>query len=314
MDDLMAGIGGPDGMNDINELAKQAEQALQPRSNNVQSRQSAGYGNAQNSYGQQSTGYSSAQNSYGQQSAGYSNAQSGYGQQSTGYSNAQNGYGQQSADYGDTQSGYGQRSADHKGEPQYTPTPDFYAAYNDKPNNDTDFMVIVKGALGAMIGAIPGFFFIMMLARFGLIASICGTVLAAGVFFGYYLGTRKNRFDIKKCGIVCGAVMIIAIFIAVRASWTYKLRDSLKLAKSLSYSYMDMTDMTAAEVDEAMSSSYQFLIGDDDPTYSNCSVNFHKLLAILNLRGKFYGSLGENYLFCAIGALWLLSKFGKKDY
>ena len=286
MDDLMAGIGGPDGMNDINELAKQAEQALQPRSNNVQSRQSAGYGNAQNSYRQQPTGYRNAQNSYGQQPAGYS----------------------------DMQSGYGQRSAEHKGEPQYTPTPDFYAAYNDKPNNDTDFMVIVKGALGALIGAIPGFFFIMMLARFGLIASICGTVLAAGVFFGYYLGTRKNRFDIKKCGIVCGAVMIIAIFVAVRASWTYKLRDSLKLAKSLSYSYLDLTDMTEAEVTEAMNSSYEFLIGDEDPTYSNCSANFHKLLAIFDLRGKFFGSLGENYLFCAMGALWLLSKFGKKDY
>ena len=194
MDDLMAGIGSSNGMNDINELAKQAEQALQTRSNTVQDQQSAVYSNAQ--------------------------------------------------------SGYGQRSAEHKGEPQYTPTPDFYAAYNDKLNNDTDFMVIVKGAIGALIGAIPGFFFIMMLARYGLIASICGTVLAAGVFFGYYLGTRKNTFDIKKCGIVCGAVMIIAVFAAVRASWTYKLRDSLKMAKSFSYSYMDMTDMTEAEVEE----------------------------------------------------------------
>ena len=36
MDDLMAGIGSSNGMNDINELAKQAEQALQTRSNTVQ--------------------------------------------------------------------------------------------------------------------------------------------------------------------------------------------------------------------------------------------------------------------------------------
>ena len=353
MDDLMAGIGSPKGMNDINdlnELARQAEQEVQgisaAESHNTAvnaSQQAMEHGSLRSSYGQQSTGYGAPQNSYGQQSAGYGAApnssaqrstgygapQNSYGQQSTGYGAApnssvqrstgygapQNSYGQQSTGYGNPQGGYGQRSAaDSNNTPQYSPTPDFYASYDDTATMETDFMVLVKGALGAIIGALPGFFFIMMLARFGIIASICGTVLAAGTFFGYYIATKKSSFDLKKGGIVCIAVMVIAIFLAVRISWTYKLRDSLKMLKELSYSYIDESDLYNDSDKDNIDTSYKFLFGVDEPTYSNCSANFSKILTNLDLKGKFYGSLGENYLFCALGALWLFSKFGKKDY
>ena len=286
MDDLMEGIGssgGMDDINDINELARQAEKALQ----------SDGSG-----YGQQPAGYGTPQNNYGQQPAGYGSPQNSYGQQPAGYGSPQNNYGQRSAGSYDTQ--------------QYSPTPDFYASYEN--SSETEFMTMVKGGIGAIIGAVPGFFFIMLLARFGIIASICGTVLAAGTFFGYYLATHKSGFDIKKCGIVCGAVMIIAIFVAVRMSWTFKLRDTLKLLKEFSYSYIDDSELYTEADKSNIDDGYKILFGMYEPTYSNCSANFSKILTNLDLKGKFAGSLAENYLFCGLGTLWLFSKFGKKDY
>ncbi|MBR5684476.1 MAG: hypothetical protein IKW96_14575 [Ruminococcus sp.] len=328
MDDLMTGVGNSGGMDDINELARQAEEALQPHNNTIQGQQSAGYNAPQNGYGQQSAGYNAPQSGYGQQSAGYNAPQNGYGQQSAGYNAPQNGYGQQSAGYNAPQSGYGQQSAGYNAPqngygqrasgyndtPQYSPTPDFGASYGDFEGSETEFMTIVKGAIGAIIGAIPGFFFIMGLARFGIIASICGTILAAGTFFGYYIATRKSGFDMKRGGIVCIAVMVIAIFIAVRSSWTFALRDTLKTVKSLTYSYMDDSGEYTDEDMDNIDTSYEFLFGHTEPTYSNCSSNFSRILTILGLKGKFIGSLAENYLFCALGALWLFSKFGKKSF
>ena len=54
---------------------------------------------------------------------------------------------------------------------EYRPTPDFYAMYDKHESSDTEFVTLVKGGLGAIIGAIPGFFFIMTLARFNRIIS-----------------------------------------------------------------------------------------------------------------------------------------------
>ena len=304
MDDLMTGIGqssGTNEMNDINEIARQAEAAMQSHNNNtIQGQQSTGYNASQNVYGQQPTGYNASQNVYGQQPMGYNASQNGYGQQPTGFNNPQNSYGQRSVDYSNT--------------PQYSPTPDFGASYSEFENSDTEFMTIVKGAIGAIIGAIPGFFFIMGLARFGIIASICGTILAAGTFFGYYIATRKSSFDLKRGGIVCIAVMVIAIFFAVRSSWTFALRDTLKTVKNLTYSYMSDSDEYTDEDIDNIDTGYEFLFGHNEPTYSNCSSNFSRIITILGLRGKFIGSLVENYLFCALGAFWLFSKFGKKSF
>ena len=308
MDDLMTGIGNSGGMDDINELARQAEAALQPQNNSAQGQQAAGSG-------QRPAGYGAPQNNNVQRPAGYGAPQNDYGQRPAGYGAPQNDYGQRSAGYGAPQNNYGQRSMDNSNTSSYSPTPDFAASYSDFDGGRTEFMTMVIGAVGAIIGALPGFFFIMVLARFGLIASICGTVLAAGTFFGYFLATRKSSFDLKRGGIICIAVMAIAIFLAVRISWTYKVRDALILLKDFSYSYIDESDEFSEDDKATVDSGYEFLFGlSGEPTYSNCSSNFSKILTNLDLKGKFYGSLGENYLFCALGALWLFSKFGKKNY
>ncbi|WP_295078468.1 hypothetical protein [Ruminococcus sp.] len=273
--------------------------------------QSTGYSNSQSGYGQQSSGYGNSQYGYGQQSSGYGNSQYGYGQQSTGYGNSQYGYGQQSSGYGDSQYGYGQRSTGYS-DTSYSSTPDFGASYAgfDEP---VQFTSVLKGALGAIIGAIPGFFLIAGLARMGFIASLCGAVLAGGVFFGYYIATRNDKTASKVMFIVCISVMVITVFLAVRMSWTYKLRDTLIAAKSYANSEIANNDKYEGITESTVDDALYYMFGFSDPTYSNCSAHFSRILDHYDIKGKFVISVLENYLFCAMGGLWLFSKFGKKD-
>ncbi|WP_024861596.1 hypothetical protein [Ruminococcus flavefaciens] len=197
---------------------------------------------------------------------------------------------------------------------EYRPTPDFYAMYDKHESSDTEFVTLVKGGLGAIIGAIPGFFFIMTLARFGIIASICGTVLAAGTFFGYYVGTRRNGFDLRKGGIICIVVMLVAIFFAVRSSWVYEMRDSLLKMKSLTSALLGESRSASGSYSGTLDGASRLVLGYDKPTYSNCSDCFGKLLTLMGSKGLFIASLIENYIFCAAGAVWLFFKFGRKSY
>ncbi|SHM76493.1 hypothetical protein [Ruminococcus flavefaciens] len=211
---------------------------------------------------------------------------------------------------GNAAEGYGQKK-----DTGYKPAPDFYAMYNERnASSDTEFMLLVKGALGAMIGAIPGFFMIAIIARFGLIASICGALLAAGVFFGYYLATHKSGFNLKAGGITCIIVMIIAVYLAVRTSWVYELKDTLLEMKSLTSAYLGKSSSYEDGYKSGMNDVSRLVLGYEKPTYSNCSDCFGDLLSTLGKKGLFMASLAENYIFSAIGGVWIFSKFGKKSY
>ena len=325
MDDLMTDIGGSKGMgdlNDLNELARQAENATGQQvtgygtQHHTLNQKPTGYGSPQNSYGQSSPiGYGSPQNSYGQSSpTGYGSPQNSYGQSSPiGYGSPQNSYGQSSpTGYGSPQNSYS-HGALSKGEPDYSPTPDFYAMYENSENTRSDFLDLLFGVFGALVGAIPGFLFILFLSRMGFIASVCGIILAAGTFFGYYVTTKKNGFEVKRGGIICTVIMVIAIFAAVRVSWTYKIRDALKealvLFKDDIYSYIDESSEYTEADRETIDTSFENIFDLDNITYSYCSENFSNLLKTYDLKGRFTASLLENYFFCALGALWLFSKF-----
>lgn len=206
---------------------------------------------------------------------------------------------------GDAANGYGKEL-----DTGYKPAPDFYAMYNADKNSDTEFFMIFKGTLGAIIGAVPGFFFISTLARFGLMASLCGTVLAAGILFGYYLATRRSGFDIKKGGIICILVMLIAVFLAVRISWVHEVQQRIMELRD----FMGYSSSEGSSYSSGLDGSSRLILGYDKPTYSNCSDNFSDLISDLRIKGLFIASLVENYVLCAVGAIWLFFKFGKKSY
>ncbi|MCR4796658.1 MAG: hypothetical protein K5898_16080 [Ruminococcus sp.] len=268
MDDLMGGIGSPDGMDDIsnmNALAQQAEQEAK------QAAMQAG-NNAQNSYGQQSTGYSNAQNGYGQQSAGYSNAQNSYGQQSANY----NSY--------DTRSGY--------------PASD--TVYSDFGADESKLVPILKGVLGAVIGAIPGVILIILVAKLGFIASICGAVMAVCIFFGYNLMTKNTHLDEKTGLIICACVMIFAIYFAVRTSWCLEISSYLQ----------NEIGIKSGSLSTEQSNLLYELIGIRDVSFSEISSEFSSLLEKCDFKGEFIKTLLENIAFAALGGFGTFAKFG----
>ena len=290
MDDLMGGIGNSNGMDDISDMKKLAEEAdkeaMQASSDAMQTaQQSTGYSNAQSSYGQQSTSYGNSQSSYGQQSTSYGNSQSSYGQQSTGYGNSQSSYGQQSSNYSsyDTRSGY--------------PASDtVYGSYG----NESKLMPIVRGVLGAVIGAIPGIILIILVARMGFVASLCGAVMAVCIFFGYNLFTKNCNLEEKTGLIICAIVMLVAIYFAVRTSWCLEvssiLQDKLGIsAGSLSYEQSEFL--------------YEF-IGVRDVSFSDVSADFGNLLEKCDCKGEFIKSLLENIAFAALGGFGTFAKVG----
>ncbi|MCR5601636.1 MAG: hypothetical protein K6G33_12940 [Ruminococcus sp.] len=191
----------------------------------------------------------------------------------------------------------------------YREMPDFYAMSRANANSDTEFFTLFKGAIGAIIGAVPGFFMIMTLARSGLIGSICGVLLSAGVFFGYYIATHRSGFKLRTGGIICLIVMGVAVYLAVRTSWVHEVQ--IRLA--------EMSDILG--FDSPKSSSYiskdvvyDLILGNIKPTYSLCSENFSELLSDLRMESSFKISLIENYFLCAVGSVWLFYKFGRKNY
>ena len=262
----------------------------------------------QGGYGQQGAVNGAPQNGYGQQPPVNRGPQNNYGSQPAGYGAPQNNYGNQQSGYGQSASGYS--SDDYRYDP--------YKNYNSNDSyttraatsSDTDFVSALKGLLGAVIGAIPGMLLMILVARFGFIASLCGAVMAACIFFGYKLMTKNSWLSAKTGLLICGLVMIIAVYFSVKISWTSALVDVMNEAISLTKDWLGEYD-TYGYTDDY----YKGLLGGDStPTFGNCWSNFGKILAEANLKGRFFASLAENYLFAGLGAFGAFAKFGRNNF
>ncbi|MCR5601637.1 MAG: hypothetical protein K6G33_12945 [Ruminococcus sp.] len=211
--------------------------------------------------------------------------------QPSGYSNSQSGYSSTSS-Y-DSASNYGSSSSNYGG---YSST----ASYSDFGTKDTDFVSLLKGILGAVVGAIPGIILIILLARAGFIAAICGALMAGGMFFGYKFMTKNNPPSEMAGIVICGVVMLIGVYIAVRTSWC------MEIAKVL----QDELGFAAGEVDKFTSEVLYEYIGIRDVSFSEISSEFGTLLDKVDLKGKFIWSFLENLIFAVAGGYGAFSKFG----
>jgi len=254
------------------------------------------YGSSQSSNMQQPTGYSGAQNSYGQQSTGYSGAQNSYGQQSTGYSGAQSGYGQSvnnnSYGYNNSGSGYDTRSGYSSSDT---------VIYNDFGESRSKLVPILKAVLGAVVGAIPGVILVILVAKMGFVASICGAAMAIGIFAGYTFMTKDGEIDTKTGLLICAIVMIVGIYFAVRTSWCMEIATLLQ----------DQLGFTKGSLTSEESSILYEILGIRDTSFSEISSEFSVLLDKCDAKGDFIGSLAENAVFAALGGIGTFAKFGK---
>lgn len=178
------------------------------------------------------------------------------------------------------------------------------ASYSDFDNQDSDFIVLLKGALGAVVGAIPGVILIIFLARIGFIAAVCGAIMAAGSFFGYKFMTKGKNSSESAGLIICGIVMLIGVYVAVRTSWCMEVSSLMQ----------DKLDITPGSLNTAQSDILYEYYGVRDVSFSECSSNFWTMLDRVGVKGEFMRSLLENLLFAVVGGIGTFSKYGKSDF
>lgn len=325
MDDLMTGINTSGGMDDIGGMpqhslpsaqsvydpasAAPAEPAGMPKSsaddiNDVLAQMNNAFGNLGSETAHQ-TAPQPVQQPAQPMGMGQPAQPMGMGQQEQPVKTNENGYSSDDYKYDPRRMNYGstpQRSSSYGMQDPYNSAG--YGGYSAAPHRSEggEFSAILMGVLGAVIGAIPGMLLMILVARFGFIASLCGAAMAAMIFGGYKLMTKNSLLSTKTGMIICGAVMALAVFLAVRISWTFALRDALGLAKSW---MSDLDDYGFTDT------YYKGLIGDEEPTFGNCWDNFGKILAELGYKGRFIASLAENYLFAGLGCAGVFAKFGR---
>ena len=229
----------------------------------------------------------------------YGSGQNGYGQQPQGYGNGQSGYGQPSQGYG---------SSDYRYDPYKTYNSADSMTFGYPANKDTDFIAVVKAVAGALIGAIPGMLLMIMVARFGIIASLCGMAMAFCIFCGYKVATGKNRLSTATGLIICGAVMVIAVYFSVKISWTFALKDAIRETASM------MNTILGGDSGDFTDSFIKGLVGSTgEISFGNCWNHFGQIMDDVGMKGAFLASLGENYLFAALGAFGTFMKFGRNN-
>ena len=132
--------------------------------------------------------------------------------------------------------------------------------------------------------------------------------MAFCIFFGYRLMTRNSWVSTKVGIIICAVVMVLAVYFSVKISWTLAIQDAVEEAASAMRSLLgsEYSGETSAFIKEVVG-------GNGEITFGNCWDNFGNILDMLNMNGRYLGSLAENYVFAAIGGIGTFMKFGRDN-
>lgn len=180
------------------------------------------------------------------------------------------------------------------------------------PAEDSQFTELLKGILGAVVGAIPGFVLWILIGRLGIIAAVCGALLAGGAVWGYIFMTKDGLLDEKYCLIVCIAVCLIAIYFAQRIIYCWVLSDAFdQFRKALVESaaaFGEVGGYTHEQVETKVDRLILDEFGFTEGSFSNFFSNFGKVKKALGMGGRFYFRLVEGYAFGFLGGFGIFKK------
>ncbi|MBO4876648.1 MAG: hypothetical protein J5501_01435 [Ruminococcus sp.] len=179
-------------------------------------------------------------------------------------------------------------------------------------SNDSQFMELMKGILGAIVGCIPGFILWILVGRLGVLAAICGALLAGGAVGGYIFMTRDGFLEEKYCAFVCIGVCIVAIYLAQRIVFCWVLSDNFSLFRQTMIetynAFSELTDQTPQEIEKSVDDLFLEKFGFIEGKFSNFFFNFSKVKNALGLGGSFNFRLLESYLFGILGGIGIFKK------
>ena len=184
---------------------------------------------------------------------------------------------------------------------------------------------VLKGVIGAVIGALPGMLLMIILGKIGIITSWSGLLLAAGEVFVYSRLTKDDDPPVAAGLITLIAVTVLAVYLSERIVWCWELseafRDSVPSWRSelLSTYQTQYPDHTMSEIDSLLSKElgvnwFEDMVEDyygiRNGSFSECFSHFSKLLTAFEMKGRFIGSFFKSFAFAALGGAALFAKTG----
>lgn len=179
----------------------------------------------------------------------------------------------------------------------------------------------LKGLLGAVIGAVPGIIVWIIFGKLGVIASVAGMLISAGIICGFAFMTKNADISAGIVIAVCLGVFLAAMILSERIVWTWELADNFKeylptFREELITSVMaEDSTLTRADVesmltDDLYNEIVQESFGVKEGTFSECFSNFSMLLEKLDVKSKYTASLFKSILLGVVGGGALFLKTG----
>lgn len=155
-------------------------------------------------------------------------------------------------------------------------------------NNDTEkiseepaAVTVLKGVIGAFLGAVPSAILWTSLGKVGYIGEICGFFMIFGELYICSLMTRKSKeMNAETATVICIAVTAVTVYVCERAVWAWDIYDAL---------------------------------APDGPALAACFLRFEELKENMGLSADFTSELVKSYAFAAMGATTHIVKAIKFD-
>lgn len=178
-----------------------------------------------------------------------------------------------------------------------------------------------KGLLGAVIGAIPGMIVWIILGKIGVVASVVGMLISAGIIFGFSFMTKNANLNTGIVIVICLGVFLVSMLLSEKIVWTWELAETFKsylptFREEIITSVMaEDSTLTRADVksiltDDLYNEILQESFGVKEGTFSECFSNFSVLLEKLELKSEYTASLFKSMLFGIVGGGAFFAKVG----
>ena len=171
---------------------------------------------------------------------------------------------------------------------------------------------LLKGILGAVIGAIPGFALWLIIAKLGYVSSLCGALIAIGSAYGFAFMTKKSSMSPIIGIVVSLIVMAVAVLLAIRIDWAWEIAKFFEEVVIPEYeATLSSFGISAAESRELLEEELMNELGFKEATFGNCFSHLNDLLEYFELKSDYNGELLKGGLFALLGSTVLFSKLKK---
>jgi len=182
----------------------------------------------------------------------------------------------------------------------------------DMGAEDNFVISLLKGILGAVVGAIPGFLLWIIIAKLGYVSSLCGAVIAIGSAFGFSFMTKKTQISPIVALITCIIVMTIAVYMAIRIDWAWEIAKYFEETVWPEYlAAMTEYGATASESKEIYEEYIMEELGFKEPNFSNCFRRLSELIEYFDMKSDYTLELVKGGA-CALLGVVVLFKGMKK--